>query len=53
MFPHSGTQLRPTFTAPLEAEQAKWTPLSAELFGQLYDEVGPLEKRLAYYERED
>ena len=23
VFPHSGTQLRPTFTAPLEAEQAK------------------------------
>ena len=49
VFPHSITKLRHTFAATLEAEQDKLTPLSAELFRQLYDEFGTLEKRLAYY----
>ncbi len=49
VFPQSVTKFRHTFTATLEAEQDKLTPLSAELFGQLYDEFGILEKRLAYY----
>ena len=49
VFPHSVTKLRHTFAATLEAEQDKLTPLSAELFRQLYDEFGTLEKRLAYY----
>jgi len=33
----------------LEAERIKLTPLSTELFMQLYEEFGVLEKRLAYY----
>jgi len=49
VFPHSVTKFRHTFAATLEAEQDKLTPLSAELFRQLYDEFGTLDKRLAYY----
>ena len=49
MLPQSVTKFRHTFAATLEAEQDKLTPLSTELFGQLYDEFGALEKRLAYY----
>jgi transposase len=49
VFPHSVTKFRHTFAATLEAEQDKLTPLSAELFQQLDDEFGTLEKRLAYY----
>jgi transposase len=49
VFPQSVTKFRHTFLATLEAERDKLTPLSAELFGQLYDEFGALEKRLTYY----
>ena len=49
VLPQSVTQFRHTFLATLEAERAKVTPLSTELFGQRYDEFGALEKRLAYY----
>jgi transposase len=43
------TKFRHTFLATLEAERAKLTPLSTELFAQLYEEFCALEKRLAYY----
>jgi len=49
VLPQSVPQFRHTFLATLEAERTKLTPLSTELFGQLYDEFGALEKRLAYY----
>jgi len=49
VFPHSVTKFRQTFLATLEAEHDKLTPLSTELFGQLYDEFGAPEKRLTYY----
>jgi transposase len=49
VLPQSVTKFRRTFTATLEAERAKLTPLSTELFAQLYDEFGVLEQRLAYY----
>jgi transposase len=49
VLPQSVTKFRRTFTATLEAERAKLTPLSTELFAQLYDEFAVLEKRLAYY----
>jgi transposase len=49
VLPQSVTQFRHTFLATLEAERTQLTPLSTELFGQLYDEFGALEKRLAYY----
>ena len=48
ILPQSGTKFRHTFLATLEAERAKLTPLSTELFTQLYEEFGVLEKRLAY-----
>src|SRR5215471_12229706 len=49
VLPQSVTKFRHAFLATLEAERAKLTPLSTELFGQLYEEFGVLEKRLAYY----
>jgi transposase len=49
VFPHSVTKFRHTFATTLEAEQDKLTPLSTELVGQLYDEFGTLDKRLASY----
>jgi hypothetical protein len=49
VLPHSVTQFRSGFLATLEAERAKLTALGQELFGQLYEECGALEKRLAYY----
>ena len=48
VFPQSVTKFRHTFATTLEAEQDKLTPLSTELFEQLYDEFGALEKRLTY-----
>src|SRR5215510_7075603 len=47
--PQSVTKFRRRFLATLEAERAKLTPLSTELFAQLYDEFGVLEQRLASY----
>ena len=49
VLPQSVTQFRNGFLATLEAEHAKLTSLSQELFGQLYEEFGALEKRLADY----
>jgi transposase len=49
VLPQGVTQFRHTFMATLEAERAKLTALSQELFGQLYEEFCALEKRLAYY----
>src|SRR5215831_4277240 len=49
VLPQSVAKFRHAFLATLEAERAKLTPLSTELFGQLYEEFGVLEKRLAYY----
>jgi transposase len=49
VFPQRVTKLRQTFLATLEAEHDKLTPLSADLFGPLYDEFGALDKRLTYY----
>ena len=49
VLPQSVTKFRHTFTQTLEADRAKLTPWSTELFAQLYDEFGALEKRLAYY----
>jgi len=49
VLPQSVTKFRSGFLATLEAERAKLTALGQELFGQLYEEFGALEKRLAYY----
>ena len=49
VLPQGVTKFRHLFLATLEAEQAKLTPMSRELFTQLYDEFCVLEKRLAYY----
>src|SRR5215217_2372369 len=49
VLPPSVTKFRHTFLAPLEAERAKLTALSQELFGHLDEEFCALEKRLAYY----
>jgi transposase len=49
VLPHSVTQCRHAFLATLEAERTKLTPWSTELFTQLSEEFGALEKRLAYY----
>ena len=49
VLPQSVTKFRNGFLATLEAERAKLTVLGQELFGQLYEEFGALEKRLAYY----
>jgi transposase len=48
VLPQSGTKFRHTFMATLEAERAKLTALSQELFRQLYEEFCALEQRLAY-----
>jgi transposase len=49
VLPQSVTKFRHTFMATLEAERAKLTALSQELFRQLYEEFCALEQRLAYY----
>ena len=49
VLPQSVTKFRSGFLATLEAERAKLTALSQELFGQLYEAFCALEKRLAYY----
>jgi transposase len=49
VLPHSVTQFRRGFLATLEAERAKLTALGQELFEQLDEAFGALEKRLAYY----
>jgi len=49
VLPQSVTKFRSGFLATLEAERTKLTALGQELFGQLYEAFGALEKRLAYY----
>jgi transposase len=50
ILPHGITKFRTLVVSKLEAEQAQLTPLSREVFWQLYDEFLALEKRLAYYD---
>ena len=50
VLPQGVAKLRALIVEKLEEEQRKLTPLSAELFRQLYDEFLALEKRLAYYD---
>ena len=48
VLPQGMSKFRTSIMRQLEAEQATLTPLSTELFQQLYDELLALEKRLAY-----
>jgi transposase len=50
VLPQRVAKLRALIVEKLEEEQVKLTPLSTELFRQLYDEFLALEKRLAYYD---
>jgi transposase len=49
VLPQSITKFRTSVVRQLEDEQAKLTPLSTEVFWQLYDEFLALEQRVAYY----
>jgi transposase len=49
MLPQGVTKFRQTCRVTVEAEQDKLTSLSRELFVQLYEECGALDKRLASY----
>jgi transposase len=51
VLPQSVTKFRSGFLATLEAERAKLTALSQQLFGQLYEACCALEKRLASTEK--
>ena len=46
--PKGVAKFRQTVVGKLEAEKAKLTPLSQEMFGKLIDEFAVLEKQLAY-----
>jgi transposase len=48
VIPKGVAQFRQAVVEKLEAEQAKLTPRSQELFGKLVEEFGALEKQLAY-----
>jgi transposase len=48
--PKGVSKFRQTVIGKLEAEKAKLTPLSQEMFGKLIDEFAVLEKQLAYYQ---
>jgi transposase len=50
VLPQSISKFRTSVVRHLEDEQAKLTPLSTEMFWQLYDEFLALEKRVAYYD---
>lgn len=50
MVPKGVSKFRQTVVGKLEAEKAKLTPLSQEMFGKLVDEFAALEKQLAYYQ---
>jgi transposase len=50
VLPQGITKFRTSVVRQLEGEQAKLTPLSTEVFWQLYDEFLALEKRVAYYD---
>jgi transposase len=49
VLPQGMSKFRTWVVRPLEAEQAKLTPLSTEIFWQLYHEFLALEKQVAYY----
>jgi transposase len=49
VLPQGITKFRTAVVRQLEDEQAKLTPLSTEVFWQLYDEYFALEQRVAYY----
>jgi transposase len=49
ILPQSLTKFRALIVEKLEADQAKLTALSTEVFRHLYEEFLALEKRLAYY----
>jgi hypothetical protein len=48
--PKEVAKFRQTVVGKLEAEKAKLTPLSQEMFGKLVEEFAVLEKQLAYYQ---
>jgi len=48
VLPQGMSKFRAAIVHELEDTQAKLTPLSAEMFGHLYDEFLALEKRMAY-----
>src|SRR4029450_4954238 len=48
--PTGVAKFRQTVVGKLEADKAKLTPLSQEMFGKLIDEFAALEKQLAYYQ---
>jgi transposase len=50
VLPQSIAKFRALIVEKLEADQAKLTALSTEVFRHLYDEFLALEKRLAYYD---
>jgi len=49
VLPQGIAKFRPSVVRQIEAEQAKRTPLSTEVFWHLYEEFLALEKRVAYY----
>jgi transposase len=49
VLPQGMSKFRTAVVRQLEAEQAKLTPLSTEVFWQLYHEFLAVEKRVAYY----
>ena len=50
VLPQGMSKFRTSVVRQLEAEQAKLTPLSTEVFWHLYDEFLALENRVAYYD---
>jgi transposase len=50
VLPQGMAKFRPSVVRQIEAEQAKLTPLSTEVFWPLYEEFLALEKRVAYYD---
>ena len=48
--PKGVAKFRQTVVGKLEADKAKLTPLSQEMFGKLIDEFAALERQLAYYQ---
>ena len=49
VLPQGIAKFRTSVVRQIEAEQAKLTPLSTEVFWHLYEEFLALEKRVAYY----
>jgi hypothetical protein len=48
VIPKRVAKFRQTVVGKLEVDKTKRTPLSQEMFGKLIDELGILEKQLAY-----